>query len=105
MSNKYDRWLNVLRTRTIECKNCGTWYHIGTRSKIYAYKYDRLGMCPKCLPEWYKKTGMRYSGRDHWKDYNIRKVRSDKQSLDHKRKVTRDRVKRWRKKQSAYTST
>jgi hypothetical protein len=82
------RWKMVLDKHLIECRGCNTWFHIGEHSMIYYYKRTSLDRCPACYPGLHRKK--------YFEDFNIRKVRCDKKPLQHKRKVTAERVKRWR---------
>ena len=102
-----------MNDRTTWCWNCRTEFYykrkprklkikegklalkIGTRwyrdkDKVYLGYTDFLNGCPSCLP---KNEGQKIR-----KEYGLRRVRSDKKPEEHKRMVTRERVKRWRAK-------
>ena len=73
--------------KIVICLGCGNKYHI----KNFSYRLDTINYCHNCCFD--KLQGKRV--RDHLK---LRKVRSDKKSIGHKREIVRIRVKRWRNK-------
>lgn len=85
------KWEQFYKNRIILCKKCRTKWHFKEPSIIYYYyrKIKKLPFCPKC------NLNNRIKIKN---DYNIRKVRFDKEPLTEHRKITRERVKRFRQK-------
>lgn len=109
-----DEKLNQIRKKQIiECK-CGQQWHFDTIIAIWDNVHKRnweLKGCPSCHTWLYESMNRLapYTGRGrqplykHYSDecfkLGLRKVRSDKKPIEHKRKVTRERVRRWRQAQ------
>jgi len=78
------------------CKICHTKWHVKNPKSIYWKTNSKsLSTCPNCTDKYPEHSLKRRQDilRNAW---GLRRVRSDTKSLDHKRKVTRERVKRWR---------
>ena len=84
--------------KIVKCKNCNKqWYQDNDYSE---HRIDKkiIWICPNCTTA-YPEKSIKTRRNSLKKAFGlIRKVRVDKRSLEHKRLVTRRRVKRYRNK-------
>lgn len=84
-------------TKIATCRKCKQKYHYAEHNGkpwfIYS-KNNEMKNCPSCYSKIWK-----CHNNIHRKHFKVRKVRTDKKSIEHHRKVTNNRVKKWRAKQ------
>lgn len=99
--------------KEIECGNCHIIWHY--KKQPYRIETDRwakpdivrikrtyidfLPVCPLCIGYYVDQISIDrliYNPNNMRKEYGLRKVRIDRDTKEHRRKVTADRVRRWR---------